>query len=133
MSSIVCIKVSTPRDMVTAIDFVERLSSERDISIKRQCVETRGIEEIILTIISSSALIIVANALRDLAQKKKIHIQITTENGNQVDIQSEGNDISEASEIMGYLSNNMHKDINENVSKNIQEQALEIKMQLEKD
>jgi hypothetical protein len=119
--------------MVTAIDFVERLSLERDISIKRQCVETRGIEEIILTIISSSALIIVANALRDLAQKKKIHIQITTENGNQVDIQSEGNDISEASEIMGYLSNNMHKDINENVSKNIQEQALEIKMQLEKD
>lgn len=133
MGSIVCIKISTPRDMVTAIDFVEKLSSEPDIAIKRQCVATRGFEEIILTLISSSALIVVANALRDLVQKKKIHIKITSDNGNQVDIQSEGNDLSETSEIMGYLSNNMHKDIDENVLKNIQERALEIKVQLEKD
>ena len=86
-----------------------------------------------LTLISSSALIVVANALRDFAQKKKIHIQITSENGNKVDIQAEGNDLSETSEIVGFLSNNMHRNIDENISKNIQEHSLEIKVQLKKD
>lgn len=133
MDSIVCIKISTPQELVTAIEFIEQLNSESDIVIKKQCAETRGIEEIILTLISSSALIVVANALRDFAQKKKIHIQITSENGNKVDIQAEGNDLSETSEIVGFLSNNMHRNIDENISKNIQEHLLEIKVQLKKD
>lgn len=133
MKSVVCIKISSPQEFVAAIDFVENLGSMPDVEIKRQCVETRGIEEIILTLISSSALVVVANALRDFAQRKKIHIQITSENGNKVDIQAEGNDVSETSEVVGYLSNNMHRDIDENISKNIQEHPLEIKVQLKKD
>lgn len=133
MESVVCIKTSTPQELVTTIDFIENLGSKPDITIKRQCVETRGIEEIILTLISSSALVVVANALRDFAQKKKIHIQITAENGNKVDIQAEGTDLNETSEVVGYLSNNMHKNIDEDISKNVQERPLEIKIQLNKD
>ena len=133
MESIVCINASTPKEFVAAIDFIEKLSSEPDIVVKRQCVQTRGLEEIILTLISSSALIIVANALRDFAQKKKIHIQITSENGNKVDIQAEGNDLSETSEVVGYLSNNMHRDLDENISKDVKEHPIEIKVQLKKD
>lgn len=133
MESIVCVKISTPQELVTIIDFIEKLSFEPNIVIKRQYAETRGVEEIILTLIGSSAFIVVANALRDLVQKKKIHIQITSENGNKVDIQAEGNDLSETSEIVGYLSNNMYRNIDENISKNIQEQPLEIKVQLKKD
>lgn len=133
MESIVCINTSTPKELVAAIDFIEKLSSEPDIVVKRRCVQTRGLEEIILTLISSSALIIVANALRDFAQKKKIHIQITSENGNKVDIQAEGNDLSETSEVVGYLSNNMHRDLDENISKDVQEHPFEIKVQLKKD
>lgn len=133
MESIVCINTSTPKELVAAIDFIEKLSSEADVVVKRRCVQTRGFEEIILTLISSSALIIVANALRDFAQKKKIHIQITSENGNKVDIQAEGNDLSETSEVVGYLSNNMHRDLDENISKDIREHPFEIKVQLKKD
>ena len=133
MESIVCINTSTPKEIVAAIDFIEKLSSEPDIVVKRQCAHTRGIEEIILTLISSSALIVVANALRDFAQKKKIHIQITSENGNKVDIQAEGNDLSETSEVVGYLSNNMHRDVDENISKDVVEHPFEIKVQLKND
>lgn len=133
MESTVYINISTPKEFVATIDFIEKLSSERDIVVKRQCVHTRGIEEIILTLIGSSALMVVANALRDFAQKKKIHIQITSENGNKVDIQAEGNNLSETSEIVGYLSNNMHRDVDENTSKNILEHPFEIKVQLKKD
>lgn len=133
MESIVCIKTSTSQELVTIIDFVEQLSLEQGIVIKRQYAETRGIEEIILALISSSALIVVANALRDLVQKKKIHIQITSENGNKMDIQAEGNDLSETSEIVGYLSNNLNRNIDESISKNIQECPLEIKIQLKKE
>lgn len=133
MESIVCVKISTPQELVTIIDFVEQLSFEQGIVIKRQYAETRGIEEIILTLISSSALIVVANALRDLVQKKKIHIQITSENGNKMDIQAEGNDLSETSEIVGYLSNNLNRNIDESISKDIQECPLEIKVQLKKE
>ena len=133
MESVVSIKTSTPQELVAAIDFIKNLGSKPDITIKRQCVETRGIEEIILTLISSSALVVVANALRDFAQKKKIHIQITAENGNKVDIQAEGTDLNETSEVVGFLSNNMHKNIDEDISKNVQERPLEIKIQLNKD
>lgn len=133
MESIVCVKISTPQELVTIIDFVEQLTFEQGIVIKRQYAETRGIEEIILTLISSSALIVVANALRDLVQKKKIHIQITSENGNKMDIQAEGNDLSETSEIVGYLSNNLNRNIDESISKDIQECPLEIKVQLKKE
>lgn len=133
MESIVCVKISTPQELVTIIDFVEQLSFEQGIVIKRQYAETRGIEEIILTLISSSALIVVANALRDLVQKKKIHIQITSKNGNKMDIQAEGNDLSETSEIVGYLSNNLNRNIDESISKDIQECPLEIKVQLKKE
>lgn len=133
MVSKVCAKFSTPQEFVTIIDFVERLSLEEGIVIKRQYTETRGIEEIILTLISSSALIVVANALRDLAQKKKINIQIISENGDKMELQEEGCDLSEASEIVGYLSNNLNKNIDECISKDIQECSLEIKVQIKKE
>lgn len=133
MVSKVCAKFSTPQEFVAIIDFVERLSLEEGIVIKRQYTETRGIEEIILTLISSSALIVVANALRDLAQKKKINIQIISENGDKMELQEEGCDLSEASEIVGYLSNNLNKNIDECISKDIQECSLEIKVQIKKE
>ena len=133
MVSKVFAKFSTPQEFVTIIDFVERLSLEEGIVIKRQYTETRGIEEIILTLISSSALIVVANALRDLAQKKKINIQIISENGDKMELQEEGCDLSEASEIVGYLSNNLNKNIDECISKDIQECSLEIKVQIKKE
>ena len=133
MVSKVCAKFSTPQEFVTIIDFVERLSLEEGIVIKRQYTETRGIEEIILTLISSSALIVVANALRDLAQKKKINIQIISEYGDKMELQEEGCDLSEASEIVGYLSNNLNKNIDECISKDIQECSLEIKVQIKKE
>ena len=133
MVSKVCAKFSTPQEFVTIIDFVERLSLEEGIVIKRQNAETRGIEEIILTLISSSALIVVVNALRDLAQKNKINIQIISENGDKMELQEEGCDLSEASEIVGYLSNNLNKNIDECISKDIQECSLEIKVQIKKE
>lgn len=133
MESIVYINTSTPKEFVEAVDFIEKLSAESDIMVKRESVQTRGIEEIILTLISSSALIVIANALRDFAQRKKIHIQIMSESGNKVDIQAEGNDLSETSEIIGYLSNNKHCNLSENISKDIHEDSFEIKLQLKKD
>ena len=76
MKSIVCIRISSSRELVAAVDFVEQLGSNPDVEIKKQYGETRGIEEIILALISSSSLIVVANALRDFVQKKKIHTHI---------------------------------------------------------
>lgn len=133
MQSIVRIITSSTNEFVNAIDFIEEIASEKEICIKRQCGETRGFEEIVLTIISSSALVVVANALCDFVNRKKIQIQISSENGEKIDIKAEGSDLNEASEIIGYLSNNIKKNVDEKVEKDIKEHSLDIKFEIKRD
>ena len=94
--------------------------------------DTRGIEEIILTIIGSSALVVLANAVRDLVQKKKIHISMRLNDGTTLDITEEGKEIS-SDEIVGYLSNSIHKDVTEEVNKEIKQRSFDVSLKIDKE
>lgn len=133
MTKIIKLKVSSSKDLVYIIDTVEQLMKDSNIKVINFDSQTRGVEEIILTVISSSALVVVANALRDLATKKRIAIHFTSADGNDIEIKAEGKDIAEAAEIVGYLSNNIKKDTKNETLKNINDNQNEIVFKIVKD
>lgn len=114
MNNSIIFKANTPHELIIVDEFINQMATQEGFEFHSQSTDTRGIEEIILTIIGSSALVVLANAVRDLAQKKKIHISIRKKDGTTLDITEEGKEVS-SEDIVGYLSNSIHKEVNSEV------------------
>jgi len=67
----------------------------------------RSIETIIIVFLSSSALVMVAKALRDFVIRKKIDVEITNDSGSKVKLKAQGGDLDEVSDIIGYITGNL--------------------------
>ena len=67
----------------------------------------RSIETIIIVFLSSSALVMVAKALRDFVIRKKIDVEITNDSGSKVKLKAQGGDLDEVSDIIGYFTGNL--------------------------
>ncbi len=126
----IIIHAKTPRELVAVHDFLSSLEMQDGIEIRNITSKTRGLEEIIIKIIGSAALIILAKAIRDLTQKKKIHISMRWNDGSQMDIHEEGKDIN-GEEIVGYITKGFQKNVSEIVSKNVDEHSFEVRLKID--
>lgn len=132
MNNSIIFKANTPQEVIIVDEFINQMAIQDGFEFHAPLTDTRGIEEIILTIIGSSALVVLANAVRDLVQKKKIHISMRLNDGTTLDITEEGKEIS-SDEIVGYLSNSIHKDVTEEVNKEIKQRSFDVSLKIDKE
>lgn len=132
MNNSIIFKARTPQEVIIVDEFINQMTMQDGVEFHTPLTDIRGIEEIILTIIGSSALFVLANAVRDLVQKKKIHIYMQLKDGTTLDITEEGKEIS-SEEIVGYLSNSIHKVITEEVNKDVKQHSLDVSLKIDKE
>lgn len=132
MNNSIIFKANTPREVVIVDEFINQMAIQDGFEIHTSLIDTRGIEEVILTIIGSSALAVLANAVRDLAQKKKIHISMRLKDGTTLDITEEGKEIS-SDEIVGYLSNSIYKEVKEEVNNEVKQRSFDVSLKVDKE
>ncbi len=132
MNNSIIFKANTPQEVIIVDEFINQIAMQDGFEFHTPLTNARGIEEIILTIVGSSALVVLANAVRDLVQKKKIHISIRLKDGTTLDITEDGKEIS-SEEIVGYLSNSIHKDITEEVNKEVKQRTFDVNLKVDKE
>lgn len=131
MNNSIIFKANTPQEVIIVDEFINQMAMQDGFEFHTPLTDARGIEEIILTIIGSSALVVLANAVRDLVQKRKIHISVQLKDGTTFDITEEGKEIS-SEEIVGYLSNSIHKNITEEVNKEVKQRSFDVSLKIDK-
>lgn len=119
------------RDSYSIHSFLQSLEDIPDVKVNNKIADTRSVTEIIISVLSSTALIVLANAVRDLAQKKKIHMILDLPDGTHLDVTEQGNALSSDS-LVGYLSKGIERKEIESVEKEIKEHPLELKLKIDK-
>lgn len=124
---------SSPRSKIEVIEFLEVIQKLPDVLIendKTECVSSRSIEGLIVLLLSSSALAVFAQALRDFVKKKEVHIQIDNENGQKISIDAKGDDLCDVANIVGYLTSRHKKETTESIKEISVDNPLKINIKL---
>ena len=130
MNTTITFYLQTAKQEAAAYQAITSFECREDMAIVQQVKTTRGLEEIVLSLMTSSAVLVLANALRDLALKRKIHVLIDCPDGTKLTIDECGKDIS-ADEIVGYLTKGLEKKVEENHSEDSESISAVLKLQLD--